>query len=264
VSTVEGQKESVRLCLRPDQLAHLMHREIASELLVGFLHELNQPLTAMAMLVSSASEAARATADSRLARVSELLSKIELQTTRACEITRRLRQASRRIEPRRVACDPNLIVKQALGLSSADIRACQTQVQLGLNPAARGGVSLDVAQIRQVILSLLRNALESLEGAASSPRILEVSTTLIETTGDRWLALSISDNGVGVPPELEYALFEPFVTSKPDHPGLGLAISRSIVQAHGGRLSHERPDNGGARFVVMLPCHRQKGAADGN
>jgi C4-dicarboxylate-specific signal transduction histidine kinase len=243
-----------------------MHVETAAELLTGLVHELNQPLTALAMLISSAQEVAQ-TADAGSTRITELLSKIEVQAVRSSEITRRLRQINRRSEPRRSRCDPNLIVKQALAQLSVEVRTARVDVRLNLDPAVRDAVLLDAAQTRQVVAKLLRNAVESLEQSSSleqcapEGRIVEASTTLRE---DGSLLIAIDDNGLGVPPEIESCLFEPFVTSKPDRLGLGLAVSRSIVEAHGGRLWLERSPLGGARFCALFPLRRPEEHINGN
>ncbi|HXY33159.1 MAG TPA: sensor histidine kinase [Planctomycetaceae bacterium] len=250
VSKVEEQKQSVPLHLRPDQLAHLIHLQIESELLVGILHELNQPLTAIAMLVCSAQEVARSGAGFDAARMAEIISKLEVQIARASEITRRLRQMNRRTDPYPSRCDPNLIVKQAVGQLSSEIRAAGVEVQLNLDQSVPDDAFLDAAQIRQVVVNLVRNALDSLEASTASPRVVAVSTT---RTGDREIVLEVRDSGLGISPEIAPCLFEPFVTTRPDRLGLGLTVSRAIVEAHSGRSWFERSPNGGARFLARLP-----------
>ena len=254
MSKSEAHREGVPLRLRPDQLAHLMHVETASELLAGVVHELNQPLTALAMLIGGAQEVA-CTIDGGSSRLTDVLSKIEAQAVRCCEITRRLRQINRRTEPRRSRCDPNLIVKQALAQLSVEIRTARVDVRLNLDSRVPDAVLLDVALARQVVAKLLKNAVESLEQSTGEVRILEVATTLRPGQG---LLIEFDDSGPGVPAALESCLFEPFVTSKPDHLGLGLTVSRSIVDAHGGRLWFERSPLGGARFCTLFPDRREE------
>jgi C4-dicarboxylate-specific signal transduction histidine kinase len=249
VSHAEDSKGIAAWALRADQLAHLAHRETSAALVAGLAHDLNQPLSAIGMLVCAGEDLLRKSSDPHAARVSELLAKIDAQTTRACEMSRRLSQTLRRSTPNRGACDPEVLIGPALERLAGEIHAFGADVRLRLDRSLRLGVVVDSAQMAEVVRNLVRNAIESFELSPADRRTVEICAKVTDS-GD--FLLEVHDTGPGVIPEMQSCLFEPFVTSKGDRIGLGLTVSRSIVEAHGGSLSLESSE-AGARFVVALP-----------
>ncbi len=118
------------------------------------------------------------------------------------------------------------------------------------------GVLVDTIQIEQVILNLLRNAMEALETVTDGPRVLDVQTT---GSGAGVVELAVADTGPGLLRETRDRLFDPFFTTKPGGLGLGLSISRSIVTAHGGRLWADLSRTHGASFRLTLPAAKEGG-----
>jgi two-component system sensor kinase FixL len=111
-------------------------------------------------------------------------------------------------------------------------------------------MSGNAVQLQQVLLNLTRNAVDAMRGGRRYPKELTIATA---RSGDGRVEIRVSDRGPGVAASLEDAIFHPFFTTKPEGLGVGLAISRSIVEAHGGELRHELRDGGGSTFVVSLP-----------
>jgi two-component system sensor histidine kinase DctS len=261
VSTLEDPQWSVRGGgLRADQLAHLAHREVSAALITGIAHDLNQPLSALGMLVCAGQDLLKRAGDPGTPRFAELFAKLESQTTRACEIARRLCQTVRRTEPRRVPCDVNALVWQTVEQMSDQIRAARADVRLNLEASVGESLLLDVGQIRQVVSNLLQNAVDAIDPSVANERLLELSTRIDE---QRSLIFEVRDTGGGISSELESCLFDPFITTKSDRLGLGLMISRSIVEAHGGLLWFERVPGGGTRFLLTLPRFAEQEGSDG-
>jgi two-component system sensor kinase FixL len=211
------------------------------ELAVVLAHELNQPLTAIASYAAAGLR--RTEADAELA---ELLRKVADQAARAAEIVSRIRDGTHRaptsVGPQAL---PELVA-EAIDLAMADIARESVVLHYAFDEGARS-VLADRVQIQQVIVNLVRNALEAM---AQSPwRELRVGA---EAEGPDHVRLHVIDNGPGLAAHLVDRLFQPFVTDKASGMGVGLAISRGIVEAHGGRLWAERASGGGAAFYFTL------------
>ncbi len=171
------------------------------------------------------------------------------QAERASEIIRRLRGFLARHEVVRAPVAPAHLVAEVIGLARADAAACGVQLLVDV-PAALPEVAVDGIQIEQVLLNLVRNGIEAMQQVERDTRTLRVTATL--QPGE--LRLSVQDSGPGVPPDEAERIFEPFVSHKPGGMGIGLAISRSIAEAHQGRLWLAEPAPGrGALFHLALP-----------
>ena len=166
------------------------------------------------------------------------------EALRAGAIVRRLREFVARGDLERVIVHPQDLVSQASALGAVGSKARGVLCDIDV-PASLPCVLVDRVQIQQVLLNLLRNALEAVD---DSGRIVISGQVM----GDM-VHIAMVDNGPGIAPDLEADLFEPFVTSKATGMGIGLAISRTIVEAHGGRLWYEKADGGGAAFYMTLP-----------
>jgi signal transduction histidine kinase len=144
--------------------------------------------------------------------------------------------------------DLNAVAREVLDLARSDLVARRVSVTTRLDPRL-GLVRGDRIQIQQVLLNLLLNAAEAMNATTLGQRQLLVTTRAEE----RFAEISVSDRGVGIPAERLEAIFEPFVTFRDQGLGLGLAISRSIVVAHGGRIAAENNSDGGSTFRCFLP-----------
>ena len=234
--------------LLQDRLMHVSRLAAIGEMAAGLAHELNQPLAAVANY-AQACERLLGVAQPDVEEVRDALRQITEQAVRAGDIISRLRGLTRAPESSREVCDVNALIRELADLLESDARAhnsrCRIELADGLAP-----LRLDRAQIQQVILALVRNALEALQGRPCSAREVVVSTVR-EPDGD--VLIEVSDNGPGISAEIAPRLFEPFCTSKTAGTGLGLASSRTIARAHRGTLDY-RPGEPGACFMLRLPA----------
>src|SRR4029079_2813968 len=176
------------------------------------------------------------------------LQKIVDAGNRASQIIENLRSMFRKETSAQRPVDVNALIGNVLALTAVEIRKHDISLETALStspPQALG----DPAQLEQVFLNLINNAIEALSSLASNTRVLRVETTTAETGG---ALVTIADSGPGVEAADMDKMFEAFFTTKPDGMGMGLAISRSIVEAHGGRLWATRGDRG-LIFHVLLP-----------
>jgi PAS domain S-box-containing protein len=230
------------------QLTHLTRVAILGELTGALAHELNQPLTA----ILSNAQATQRMLDKQpvdMAEVRESIKDIIDQDKRAGEVIRRLRTLLKRGESQHQRLDVNEIVREAIDLAHGDLvtRSVNLRARLGEGLPAIVG---DRVQLEQVLLNLIVNACEEMSGVEAGKRHLELSTA---HSREGNVLVSVADSGPGIPDARLKLLFEPFFTTKENGLGLGLSISRSIANAHGGRLWAE---NGplGATFHLELPA----------
>ncbi len=235
---------------RQAELAHVHRLNTMGEMASGLAHELNQPLAAV---VNYAKGAVR-----RLKKGSvepgELLAALEqaaLQAERAAAIVRRVRAFIRKEAPRHAALDCNKIVRETAGLMAADAERAGARLVLDLaKPPPR--VRADAVQLEQVIVNLVRNAIEAMAESDSPVRDITVRTLPAAVGGA--VEITVEDTGPGLPADARERLFDPFFTTKADGLGLGLSISQSIVEAHGGRLTATARPGGGMVFRFALPA----------
>jgi two-component system sensor kinase FixL len=250
-SRTEGER---RLNELQTDLIRLARVSALDEMGLALAHELNQPLTAIMLYLQAASrEMEQEKPDSR---ASMILDRARKEAERASAIIQRMRQLGEKRAPDRKPCDLNTIVEDAVELT-----------QIGHDRSVRivrdyeqdlPFVEVDQVQIQQVVVNLMRNAFEALRGSSKAGEIV-VSTRL----DGRGVLFSVMDNGPGIPPDRLTDLFQAFKTGKRSGMGLGLAISRTIIQSHGGEFLVD-PGGGwqGARFVVRLPLRSDDVVAD--
>ena len=236
--------------LRQDDLAHAERLSTLGALASGLAHELNQPLCAVSAYAAAALQltAREAPGAQELPR---LLREMDLQARRAGEIVRHLRALVRKGESRWISVDLTQVLSQAAELARGQARDRQVQLLLETSP----GVSFplvrgDPVQLEQVLLNLILNALEALEQVSEAPRRVRIGARRLPPGRVRvW----VSDNGPGLPPGLLASAFTPIESGKPGGLGLGLSISRTIVEAHGGELGVEPAAGTGTTFTFTLP-----------
>jgi two-component system sensor kinase FixL len=229
------------------ELAHLGRVALLGELSGALAHELNQPLAA---ILANARAAQRMLARENLdvAEFQAILEDIVSDDRRAGAVIQRVRALIKKDETDLQNVSPNEIVTDVLELAHSDLIQRAVVVSTRLAPSLPD-VQGDRVQLQQVLLNLIVNACDAMADSPSSLRTL-VITTLARSAAVR---ISISDNGTGITTEPIDEVFQPFVTSKRHGLGLGLAICRSIVDAHGGRLWAVNNRGGGATFHVLLP-----------
>ncbi|MCW1924733.1 PAS domain S-box protein [Luteolibacter arcticus] len=229
-----------------DELAHVTRVSALSELSGSLAHELNQPL---AIILANAQAALRLMAQSPpdLGEVKDILSDIVDEDRRAGEVIKRLRVLLKRGETKMLPVSFNEIATEVLHLTHADLIGRGVSVSRILSqdlPLVSG----DRVQLQQVLLNLVLNAADAMAASPAGSRQLHVATSVDDVVA----RLSVRDEGCGLPGDVE-KLFEPFYTTKPQGLGMGLAICRSIVAAHGGRLRAEPHPEGGAIFYMEIP-----------
>jgi two-component system sensor kinase FixL len=231
-----------------ERLLHVSRLATMGEIASGIAHELNQPLTAIANFAQAGSRLLAAP-NPDIEDVRSALDQIAAQALRAGNIIHHLRKLVGTGDSRRELTDLNGLIEEVQTLTRADVRDHNVQVQLQLAPDLPR-LMLDRIQVQQVILNLFRNSIDALTAVSSGPRQLCIRSAL-SAEGD--ITLTMADNGPGVAAAKLPTLFTPFSTSKPQGSGLGLAISRTIVEAHRGRLEYAANTPHGALFRLTLP-----------
>jgi C4-dicarboxylate-specific signal transduction histidine kinase len=237
---VEAQKQS---------LSHLTRVGMLGELSGALAHELNQPLTA----IMSNAQAAQRMISHRRVDMEELRMAIEdiiANDVRAGEVIRHLRALLKKEDMRHARVDLNEIARDALDLTHSDLIARRISVAFNAGRAP-SLVTGDSIQLQQLLLNLIMNAAEAITSTAHDGGMLILA---LDTTEDDCQHVAVSDTGPGIRPELLKNLFDPFFTTKAQGLGLGLSISRSIAEAHGGRMWAENNAGRGATFHVVLPA----------
>ena len=236
-----------------DTLAHVTRLSTMGELVAGLAHEVKQPLYAITNYATAASislqnvEPGGRIEEAWLDDLQEFNDGVRRASQRAGEIIQRLREFARKSDQSRETLNLNEVIHDSIDLVAFEARQCDAVVTLQLQePLPR--VLADRVQCEQVIVNLLHNAYEALERIDAPRRVIVRSRSRGET-----VEIEVEDHGPGVEPEQQAKIFEAFCTNKPAGMGMGLAISRTIVEDHGGRLSVESNARGGATFIVSLP-----------
>ena len=228
------------------QLQHAGRIGAMGEMATSIAHELNQPLTAAASLAGAAALIAKKADFPESENVATLLEDAVGETRRASQIIRRMRDFIQKKKTRKTPCPLNAVVEDAAAIALIGAEAEDVDVEYQLNDAV-GDAVVDRIQIQQVVVNLVRNALEAMRDAPV--RKLTISTARVS----EGLEIAIDDTGCGVDGEMRKQLFTPFSTDKPDGLGVGLSISKSLVDAHQGELRLIDKQSEGSRFVVRLP-----------
>jgi two-component system sensor kinase FixL len=194
--------------------------------------------------------------DEQSVMVREAVDKAAEQSLRAGQIIRRLRDFVSRGESERRVENIKKLVEEASALALVGAKDSGVRVRFKLDPNLEW-VLADKVQIQQVMLNLMRNAIDAME--KSDRRELTIST---EPGQDDTIVVSVTDTGPGIAPEIASQLFQPFVTTKAQGMGVGLSISRTIVEAHGGQISAESNPGGGTIFHFTLRAMTDKDLSD--
>jgi two-component system sensor kinase FixL len=234
---------------RQDELAHIGRLNLMAEMAAGLAHELNQPLAAITNYVKGAvlrMESGQAQPE----QIKEVLNRVAAQALRAGAVIHRMRKFVRPGDSQAESVDLNDLVRETLSLLDDNLRdaccALRLELQEDLPP-----VVIDSVQVQQVLINLVRNAIEAMP--ADSPKLEIVIRT--ESSSPDSVEIVVSDSGVGLAAEQCDKIFDPFFTTKAKGLGIGLSISRSIAEAHGGRLWATPNSERGATFHLQLPIH---------
>jgi PAS domain S-box-containing protein len=256
VDVTERKRAELEAEVQRRALAHLSRVALVGELSGALAHELRQPLTAI-LINAQAAQRLLAADPPDLGSVREILGEIAGDDARAGEVISRLRALLRKGDTRFEVLAIAEVVQDVLGVAHADLVARGVRVIAELEPTLPP-VYGDRVQLQQVLLNLVLNACEAMGEKPPGGRRLTVGTTCDDAG---WLVVSVVDRGTGISADGLEQVFQPFVTSKASGLGLGLAICRTIVAAHAGRLWAVNNSDGGATFFLALPPFRP-GATD--
>ncbi|SDI55684.1 two-component system, LuxR family, sensor kinase FixL [Paraburkholderia phenazinium] len=249
---VEDKSDHYGLLQNQQDLAHLTRVSTMGEIAGSLAHELNQPLTAILSNVHAAQRFM--TADPiDVAEVLEILNDIVQDDYRASEVIRRIRSVVRKTDMEFALVDLVGVIREVVALlySEAIMRGARVALQ---SCAELPAVYADKVQLQQVILNLLLNAFDAMSHVLPGERLVSVE---VAAQSDETVLIAVRDCGHGLTVGKLDTVFKPFHTSKPSGLGLGLSISRSIVELHGGRIWAENNINRGATFFVSLPGGKQ-------
>jgi PAS domain S-box-containing protein len=230
------------------ELAHVARVSVMGELAASLAHELYQPLTA---ILSNAQAALRFMASKpvNLEEVREILNDIVKDNSRASDVIRRMRALVKKEELEFATLDLASLIRDVVVLLHSDAILQNVTVVLELDDRVRS-VRGDKVQLQQVVLNLLLNAFDAMKECPVSEREVKLE---MELYGANLIRVAVSDSGTGLSGDKLDKIFEPFYTTKREGLGMGLSISRSIIEAHGGRLWAENNPNRGATFYFTVP-----------
>ncbi len=255
----QRQETEARLQELQSELIHISRLTAMGEMASTLAHELNQPLSAIANYIKGSRRLMEHEADARWGRLRDALEKAAEQALRAGDIIRRMRDfVSRGESERRVESIAKLIEEaSALALVGAKEHGVRVRFQFD---RSHDLVLADKVQVQQVLLNLVRNAIEAMVEVDGEERELVLSTA---PAGDDMVEVSVTDTGPGLAEEVTRQLFQPFVTTKRHGMGVGLSISRTIIQSHGGEIWAEPNPSGGTVFRFTLASGKIAEIADG-
>jgi len=246
--SVQKAAEEERRALEA-RLAHVGRFNLMGEMAAGIAHEINQPLSAIAAYSQAVRRLLQNPAAEKeaLERACENMS---VQVHRASQVIENLRNFIRKHDVIKELLDLNDVIVDVMTLVLADTNRAGIAVSTHLAenlPTVEG----NAIQLQQVLLNLTRNAVDAMQTSARKARGIRIATC----SGHKGeVSFEVRDHGTGVSSRLRQAIFDPFVTTKAEGLGVGLAISRTIVQNHGGKLSYSDNPEGGAVFTVSLPA----------
>lgn len=248
MDVTERKQAEELLRRRREQIDLLSRISLLGEMTASVAHEVNQPLSA---IISNASAGQRLVERGQAEPeiMHEILVDVAADARRAHDVIQNIRNTVKKGAAVRQRIDLNQLVTNVTHLMQATAASTQCEVRTSLAknlPEVEG----DPIQIQQVLINLVNNAFEAMDGIAPPNRKVEITTQ----NGGTNVSISIRDHGIGIPNETRTRLFEQFFTTKKEGLGMGLAIVRSIIETHGGRIAAENAEDGGARFYFTMPA----------
>nr|WP_294918252.1 ATP-binding protein [uncultured Neokomagataea sp.] len=230
------------------QLIHLARVNTLGELSTSIAHEIKQPLTGIASSTSAALNWL-STTPPNIERTRSALNRITADATRTADIIERIRQMSRRSTPEFQIIHPTSLIQNIIDITHTDL--LRNRITVSIDNRYEGAfISADEVQIQQVFINLIINAIAAIK---ATNRLNGHIVITIEPAEKHFVALNVSDNGIGIPEDALNHIFEPFHTTREAGTGLGLAICRSIIEAHGGHIHAFCSETNGTTFRFLLP-----------
>lgn len=242
-----AEEERERLRQLQAELAHINRVTTMGELTASLAHEIKQPISAAAINAGTCLQwLSRDVPDVEEARKAG--TRILQDVTRASEIITRIRSLFQKGEPQRELVYPNDIIREMIALLRTEAGRCSIAINTEL-AAELPTITADRVQLQQVLMNLILNAIDSVKETGGAGQL----TIKTGSTPDREVYIAVSDTGIGIPPERAEKIFDAFFTTKAQGSGMGLSISRSIIESHGGRLWANANAERGATFQFTLP-----------
>jgi PAS domain S-box-containing protein len=248
VDITQQKKAESEVQQQRTELAHVARISTMGELAASLAHELNQPLTAI-LANAQAAQRFLASNPADVDEVREVLKDIVQEDNRASEVIRRMRALVRKEELEFVPLDLANVIRDVVLLVHSDVVMRNIHVSLEFDPVIPS-VRCDKIALQQVVLNILLNAFDAMKDCPAHEREVLVR---VERDGARMVKVAVSDHGTGLSADKLDKVFQPFYTTKRDGLGMGLSISRSIIDAHGGRLWAENKPKQGATFYFTMP-----------
>jgi PAS domain S-box-containing protein len=242
---IEGKRAEEKLRKSQADLAHVTRVATLGEMSASIAHEVNQPLAAA---VTSAGACLRWLDAQKLEEARRSASRVIAEVHRASEIIGRIRSLTKKAPPQKDWLDVNETIHEVIAFARIEIQRNNIVLETQLSDQVPV-ILADRIELQQVILNLVMNAVEAMSGLSNGPRELLIQSGTDES---EQVVISVQDSGPGIDPENLDHLFEAFYTTKPQGLGMGLAISRSIIESHGGRLWAIPNDGPGATFQFTL------------
>ena len=245
--TEKKREEAKRIALQ-SELAHVSRLSAMGQVSAAIAHEVNQPLGAINnyLVVAQKLVAGEAAGSPKLQKAAEALEKAAAQAIRAGSIISGLREFVEKRESVRARQNLPDLIREAAALAMLGKKHSDVRLHMTLDPATPSLI-LNKVQIQQVLVNLVRNALEAMADTAN-PEL-----TIVSVANGTDAAITVRDNGPGISPEIADQLFQPFVTTKANGMGIGLRVCQSIIEAHGGTI-HAANAAPGAVFAIRLPA----------
>jgi PAS domain S-box-containing protein len=235
------------------ELAHVTQVMTVGALTASIAHEVNQPLAAVVTNSNACLRwLAREVPDVEEARAA--VERVIREANRANEVIRRIRALAQKTDPQAAWLDLNDVIREVVALMHGEARQQRVTLRTDL-AGALPPVLGDRVQLQQVLLNLLINGIEAMQAVTDRPRELWIRSQRHDADA---VLVAVQDSGIGLDPQRMARLFDPFFTTKPGRMGIGLAISRTIIEAHGGRLRATPNDGPGATFQFTLPLNSER------
>jgi PAS domain S-box-containing protein len=240
------------------ELARVSTMTTMEQLAASIAHEVNQPLAA----VVTSGNACRnwlSTSPPNLRKAREAVERIVRDGNRASDVLKRVRALLKKAPLSKAPLDVNEVIQEVLALAGGELRkrGVEVSTEIDFNLPS---VMADFVQLQQVLLNLVMNAIESMTTITDRPRILHIQSRRHDIAGRSAVLIAVRDSGVGLSADRMARIFETFYSTKPEGMGMGLWISRSIIEAHGGQLTAQPNDGAGATFQFDLPASAEDSA----